>query len=147
VFVATAAAAFAAWQGRQTYDSVAAHSSVAATIALILTLATAAGRGRQHRRSRDWLLASMTAARAGPGTWGAYEAGVLVWVILVGACVVWDLVSFLAQSHQLPTLSYFVGKVTHHEVGRALAFWGWLILGVALAIGRIAAAPRAGKGR
>jgi hypothetical protein len=147
VLIVGATGAFAAWEGLQTRSSAPAHWSVAAAITLVLMLAVIAGRARQRQRSGDWLAASAAAVRAGPTTRAAYGPGVAVWVLLIGALVAWDLVSFLTQSHQLPTLSYFAGKVTDHQAGRALVFWGWLLLGIALAIGQLASRRRAGSGR
>ncbi len=142
-----ATGAVAGWEGVQTRSSAQARWSVGAVIALVVVLALATGRTRQRRESRDWLSDSARAVRGGPGALGAYGAGIATWVAFIGTVVVWDLVSFLAQSHQLPTFSYFIGKVTGYQVGRAIAFWSWLLLGLALAIGHLAARSRAGSGR
>jgi hypothetical protein len=56
------------------------------------------------------------------------------WVALCLAIVAWDLVSFVAQSHDLPTASYFIGHVTRYRAGRAALATAWVALGAALAL-------------
>jgi hypothetical protein len=138
---------FAAWEGFQTRTSAPGLTSVAASIAVVLVVAVVAGRARQRRRSGDWLSASVAAVRAGPRARGVYGAAIAVWVLLISSLIIWDLVSFLVQSHTLPTFSYFVGTITRHEAGRAFVFWGWLLLGLALAIGWLASRTRTGSRR
>jgi hypothetical protein len=60
---------------------------------------------------------------------------VVLWAALVAATVGWDLVSFVFQSHDLPTLSYFIGQVTRYRIGRGVVFAVWLSLGGYLAAG------------
>jgi hypothetical protein len=60
---------------------------------------------------------------------------VLVWVILVVAIVGWDLRSFIAQSDDLPTLSYYFGRITRFHIGRGLAVALWLVVGAFLCAG------------
>jgi hypothetical protein len=66
----------------------------------------------------------------------------VVWSVLVAATVGWDLVSFVVQSHTLPTLSYFIGRVTRYRVGKGVVFALWLSLGGYLAAGWRTEAPR-----
>ncbi len=130
-----AGVALALWQGTLTRQSPAAHWCVGLAIAVIAVLALVAGRGRQRRRSGEWVTGSFEAAtRAGerPG----YAAGVVVWVVLLAAVIGWDLNSFVHQSHNLPTLSYYVGRVTRFVWGRALVFAAWLAVGAWLALAR-----------
>ncbi len=60
----------------------------------------------------------------------------VVWAVLIGGVVAWDMVSFAFQSHALPTLSYFIGHVTRYAVGRGLLFAAWLGVGVYLVSAR-----------
>jgi hypothetical protein len=65
-----------------------------------------------------------------------------VWFIVITGIVGWDLVSFIFQSHALPTLSYFIGHVTRYKIGRGLFFALWLGVGAYLVAGYRAEAPR-----
>jgi len=69
---------------------------------------------------------------------------VVVWVLLVLAVIGWDLNSFAHQAHDLPTLSYLIGRVTRWRWGRGTFFAAWLALGVGLAAGRRRWSDRAG---
>jgi hypothetical protein len=51
------------------------------------------------------------------------------------AVVGWDLNSFAHQAHDLPTLSYYTGRITRFAWGRALVFAAWLAAGVGIAVG------------
>jgi len=129
-----ALAALAAWEGYQAEASTAAHWSVAATIIGVVVVTVAAGRARQRTRSSAWLA---EAARSG-ARWRArpaYAAGVALWALLLFAVVAWDLNSFAHQAHDLPTLSYYVGRVTRFTWGRELLFAAWLAAGVGIALG------------
>jgi|GEM_PF-1219341 hypothetical protein len=131
-------AAFCAWEGLQGRYSTASHVSILATIALVLTLAAAAGRGCQRRRSRTWARAAWRAVRAQLSrrrARSAAAAGALGWVVVISATVGWDAFSFAMQRHSLPTLSRLFGAVTDHEWGRALLFAAWLAFGLYLALG------------
>jgi hypothetical protein len=66
----------------------------------------------------------------------------LVWALLIGGVVAWDLVSFIFASHDLPTLSYFIGHVTRYAVGRGLLFAVWLGVGAYLVSARRAERPQ-----
>ena len=104
------------------------------TIAGVVLAALLAGRRRQRSTSGAWLVDAGRAAagwREHPG----YAAGVVVWAILLLAVVGWDLNSFAHQAHDLPTLSYYMGRVTHFHWGRALVYAIWLVAGVGIAAG------------
>jgi hypothetical protein len=97
--------------------------------------AVVVGRGRQRRTTGAWLVQDARAIRAWRSRPAALVLSVAVWVALVGATVGWDLTSFMAQSHSLPTLSYVIGRVTRYPAGRGAAFVLWLGLGVYIAAG------------
>lgn len=145
----------AAWEGVLRQDDAEAHWSVLAVIAAVLVTAAVAGRGRQRRRSIAWarrggsavlhpISAAGLRARGRPGE-GSFPgpgrrpaslvAGTVAWTVLIAATIGWDLYSFAAQAHGLPTLSRLFGDVTVHPVGRAVVFAGWLALGAYLAAG------------
>ena len=67
---------------------------------------------------------------------------VLMWTIVIGGVIGWDLVSFAEQSHTLPTLSYFIGHVTRYRIGRGVVFALWLGVGAYIVAGYRAEAPR-----
>jgi hypothetical protein len=145
-------AVLAVWEGGQRRDTAAAHWSVATVIVLGLVAAVVAGRRRQREPSTAWLTAVAGGVRSvvGPKGWRrrpGYVAGVLAWVLLIAAVAGWDLNSFAHQAHDLPTLSYFIGKVTHYRWGRSAVFAGWLAVGSYVAVGwrRRAAATPAGQ--
>jgi hypothetical protein len=129
---AAAVLAAAAWEGGLDRDSIAAHASVVVAVLIVAATAVVCGRGRQRQRSRAWLRSTVEGWR---GATTAYRAGVVVWVLLLGAVVGWDLTSFAAQAHDLPTLSRLVGVVSGHRGGRSALFALWLSAGVALALG------------
>jgi hypothetical protein len=101
--------------------------------AFVITLVL--GIGRQRQTSRTW------AARSARGTpaWRTQSrtmiGAVVIWTVLVAATVGWDLVSFIFQSHSLPTLSFFIGEVTRYRIGRGLCFAVWLGIGGYLVAG------------
>lgn len=124
--------ALAVWEGMQWRQSPAAHWSVGLSIAVAVVLALVLGRGRQAQRSSAWVSEagrSVTGWRRTPRLSGA----VAVWAVLILAVVGFDLVSFLHQSHDLPTLSYEIGRLTRWHWGRAVVFAAWLAAGVGLA--------------
>lgn len=128
-------AGLAAWQGTLGRQSSAAHWSVAMLIALGGATAWIAGARRQRLRSRAWAGSAWRAV----GEWRRRPpvavAGVAGWVVLAAAAIGWDLNSFIHQSHDLPTLSHFIGFVTGVPAGRGLLFAAWLALGGYLALG------------
>ena len=119
-----------------------------ATIVAVAVATLVAGRGRQRATPVPG-----SPTRAEPPSPGAtrpgYAAGVAVWAVLLVAVVGWDLNSFAHQAHDLPTLSYLVGRATRFTWGRALVFAAWLAAGVGIAVGCLAArsARRTGAGR
>ncbi|HVC14427.1 MAG TPA: hypothetical protein VND62_06165 [Acidimicrobiales bacterium] len=132
-----ALAALVAWEGSLGRYSAASHASVLAVIVSVVLLALVAGRSRQRASSRTWAGGIVRMLR---------EAA--VWSVLIAATVSWDLASFVAQSHSLPTLSRILGAVTDHDWGRALVFAAWLVLGLYLTLGerRGPVARAAGEG-
>jgi hypothetical protein len=123
------------WEGGLHHAQAAAHWSVAGCIAGIVLLGALAGRRRQQQRTSEWLRdagAAIGVARRSPSP---YAVGVFVWALLIAAVVAWDLTSLVLQHHDLPTLSYYVGRVTRLRWGRTSLFVAWLGLGVSLALG------------
>ncbi len=59
-----------------------------------------------------------------------------MWIAVIFAVVGWDLNSFIHQAHDLPTLSYEIGRITRYAWGRAVVFALWLLAGSALVAGR-----------
>jgi hypothetical protein len=59
---------------------------------------------------------------------------VTIWVLVALAVVGWDVASFVAQSHNLPTFSYLAGRITRWPWGRASVLATWLAVGSALAL-------------
>ncbi len=130
----------AVWEGAQQRQTAAAHWSVGLVIVLGLAAAVVVGRRSQRLRSVDWLRQAGRGIRSlgDSEPWRvrpAYIAGVVAWVMLVAAIAAWDLNSFAHQSHYLPTLSYFAGKVTRYRWGRSAVFAGWLAVGAYLVAG------------
>jgi len=132
--IVAAAAALSAWEGSLWRDQPSAHWSVAACIAGTAALALLAGHGRQRMTSVEWLAEAWRSGTDPARRRSTYGRGVTVWAILVAAAIAWDLTSFAAQVHDLPTLSYFAGHVTAHHWGRSLVFAAWLALGAYLAL-------------
>jgi hypothetical protein len=101
-------------------------------VVTIGVLAVVFGRGRQRRASAPWargFLDHEACATDFP------VAAVVIWVVVLSLIVAWDLTSFIAQSRELPTLSYFIGRVTRYRAGRAAFFLCWLLIGLGLALG------------
>jgi hypothetical protein len=134
--VAAVLVALAVWEGLQWRQGPAAHWSVGLSIAAVVALALVVGRGRQAQQSSAWV------SEAGRSVTGwrrtrRLSAAVAVWIVLLVAVVGFDLVSFLHQSHDLPTLSYEIGRLTKWHRGRAVVFAAWLAAGVGLAAARL----------
>jgi hypothetical protein len=109
---------------------------VAVLIGAAFGAAAILGQGRQRQTGLTWV----TDSARWVGQWrrqrSAQRLAVVVWTALIAAAVGWDLVSFIAQAHAYPTLSYFIGRVTRYPVGRGLCFGLWISLGAYLAAGR-----------
>ena len=130
-----AAISLCVWQAGLTRDSPGARWSVALLVVVALVMAVVLGRGRQRRssgawidQSAHWILHWRTQPRS-------LQVAVIVWTALVVAVVGWDLVNFIVQSHALPTLSYFIGRVSRYRVGRGALFAVWLVIGAYLVAG------------
>ncbi len=115
-------------------SSLASQAGVIACIGAVIILSVALGARRQRTSSALWLsdnVAAVSGWRRSPG----FALGVVVWIVLVLAVVGWDLSSFVAQAHDLPTLSGLAGRVTQFHVGRAVVFAAWVALGLGLGLG------------
>jgi hypothetical protein len=138
VAVVLSLAAFVAWEGLQGRFSTASHASILGAIAATLLLALVSGLHRQRKDSRISIRdATLAPGRLVAGVRGRSPTslGALVWALLIVATIGWDVVSFVAQRHSLPTLSRLFGDVTDHDWGRAIVFALWLVLGLYLATG------------
>jgi hypothetical protein len=91
------------------------------------------GRQRQCQTTHDWITDATRGIRTRRAQPRAATISVLVWVVLIGGFIAWDLTSFVAQSPRLPTLSFFIGHVTRYRIGRGLVFALWLGVGCYLA--------------
>jgi hypothetical protein len=131
-----------AWQAFLSRHSPGAHWSVALAALTVSGAAAVLGHRRHHQSARRWLARSLLVVR----TWRAQPrpavVSTLVWTVLLVGVVSWDLVSFIFQSHALPTLSYFVGHVTRHRLGRGILFALWLGAGIYLASARRLEGPQ-----
>lgn len=132
--------ALATWEGGQGRRTPAAHWSVGLVIAIGAVAALHVGWGAHRRTTRRWLgqIAGALGSATRAEDWRhrrALRAGVLAWVLLAAAVIGWDLVSFLVQSANLPTLSRLAGDVTRFRWGRGGVFALWLALGAYLAAG------------
>lgn len=102
---------------------------VVTVIAGGLLVTIGVGRGRQRRRSRDWLAGAIgrVAHRGGEGA--LRGAGVAGWITLVAAFVGWDAFSFSQERADLPTLSRLLGLVTASAGGRGILAVAWVAWG------------------
>jgi hypothetical protein len=134
--------ALSTWQSHLSRHSSAAHWSVALLALAAVGAAIVLGRGRQRDTVRRWADRNRLFVR----TWRSQSrpavVSALVWTVLIVGVVGWDLVSFLFQSHDLPTLSYFVGHVTRYPLGRGVLFALWLGVGVYLVSARRVERPQ-----
>jgi hypothetical protein len=130
--LAVGAIALSIWQALLSRDATAAHWGVLGVLVVAIATAGVLGHARQRRTARAWIRQSATFLR----TWSTHPRGVrvsvVVWAVLVGSVVSWDLVSFIVESHGLPTLSYFIGHVTRYRIGRGMLFALWLGVGAYL---------------
>ncbi len=129
-----AAAATAWWEGGLGRDQASAHDSVLAVIGLGFLATALAGVGRQAVPSSQWVKGPF-ALRRHLADARASALGAAIWTVLVLAVIGWDLNSFVHQEHDLPTLSSILGHLTASQPGRAVVFFGWLLLGGAIALG------------
>jgi hypothetical protein len=140
--LAAAVVVVSIWQAHLSRDAAAAHWCVALVVLTAIGAAVILGRGRQHDTTRRWVARNLHFVR----TWRTQSrravVSALVWTVLIVGVVAWDLVSFVFQSHALPTLSYFIGHVTRYAVGRGLFFAAWLGLGAYLVSARRAERPQ-----
>jgi hypothetical protein len=127
-----AAIALCVGQAGLTRDSPGARRSVALLVGVALVTAIVLGRGRQRRSSGAWIALSADWIQHWRTQPRSLRTVVIVWTALVVAVVGWDLVNFIVQSHALPTLSYFIGRVSRYQVGRGVLFALWLVIGAYL---------------
>jgi hypothetical protein len=130
-----AALSLCVWQAGLTRDSPGARWSVALLVGVALVMAIVLGRGRQRRTSGAWIAQSALWVQHWRTQPRSLRIAVIVWTVLVVAVVGWDLVNFIVQSHALPTLSYFIGRVSRYRAGRGLLFAVWLVIGACLVAG------------
>jgi uncharacterized integral membrane protein len=140
--LAVSGLALSTWQAHLSRHSSGAHWSVAILVVVAFGVALLLGRGRQRYTTRQWAARNVLFVR----TWRTQSRRVvvsaLVWTVLIVGVVAWDLVSFVVQSHTLPTLSYFIGHVTRYPLGRGLLFAAWLGIGAYLVSARRAERPQ-----
>lgn len=132
---ALAGLALATWESGQSRSSQGAHWSVALLVVVALATALALGRHRQYETSPTWLTHIPHSIRHWRTQPPPAVIATVVWTVLIAAVIGWDVVSFIYQAHDLPTLSYFIGHVTRYRVGRGACFALWLALGAYLAAG------------
>ena len=108
---------------------------MALLVGVALVMAIVLGRGRQRRSSGAWIAESADWIQHWRTQPSSLRIAVIVWTALVVAVVGWDLVNFIVQSHALPTLSYFIGRVSRYQVGRGVLFALWLVIGACLVAG------------
>jgi hypothetical protein len=130
------------WVAGRSRDDPAAQWSVAVLIGAAFGAAAILGQGRQRQPGLTWLSDNARWVRRWRHQPRAQLVAVAAWSALLAAAVGWDLVSFVAQAHAYPTLSYFIGRVTRYPAGRGLVFALWLGLGGYLAAGRRTGARR-----
>jgi hypothetical protein len=99
---------------------------------VLIAVAPKASRGRltvrrRIGRSRVRLEDLRRRDPAGPARW--VLGGLVAWVAVLGATIVWQLVNFfLTPRSEHPTISSILNTVNTHPV-RLLIFLGWLALG------------------
>jgi hypothetical protein len=134
--------ALSAWEAELSRQSSDAHWSVALVIVVCFGAALVLGRGRQSQTTRRWVAQTVHLVRTWRARPRAAVVSTLVWAVLIAGVVAWDLVSFVFQSHDLPTLSYFIGHVTRYAAGRGLLFAVWLGVGAYLVSARRTERPQ-----
>jgi hypothetical protein len=136
LLLAAALIALSIWAAGRSRDDPGAQWSVAVVIGAAFGAAAVLGQGRQRQTGSTWVADNARWVRHWCRQPRAQVVAVAVWTALLLAVVGWDLVSFVAQAHAYPTLSYYIGRVTRYPVGRGLVFALWLGLGGYLAAGR-----------
>jgi hypothetical protein len=128
--------ALSSWQAGLSRQSPGAHWSVALLALTTIGAAIVLGRGRQRTTSGQWTAQNTLSVTTWRSRARADVVSTIVWTLLTVGVVGWDLLSFLFQARNLPTLSYFIGHVTRYPVGRGILFALWLGIGVYLASAR-----------
>jgi len=139
---AAGASALSWWQAQLSRDSPGAHWGVALLVVGAVVGAIAVGWRRQRLTARAWISRNAELLRAWRSQPLPVVLSIVVWFIVISGVVGWDLVSFIVQSHTLPTLSYFIGHVTRYRIGRGVVFALWLGVGAYIVAGYRAEAPR-----
>jgi hypothetical protein len=134
--------ALSTWQAHLSRRSPDAHWSVALVALTTIGAAILLGHGRQQDTARRWAAHNLLIVRKWKSLPRPAVVSTLVWSALLLGVVGWDLVSFIFQSHALPTLSYFIGRVTGDAPGRGLLFALWLGVGAYLASARRIGRPQ-----
>jgi hypothetical protein len=142
LLLAAALIALCIWVAGRSRGDASAQWSVAVVIGAAFGAAAVLGQGRQGQTGSAFAADNARWVRHWRRQPRAQVVAVAVWTALLLAVVAWDLVSFAAQAHAYPTLSYFIGRVTRYPVGRGLVFALWLGLGGYLAAGRRARTRR-----
>jgi len=138
-------ATLAWWEGAQHAQTAAAQASIAASIAAIVLSGVILGAHRQQQASGPWLSdAGRVVSSRESWRWPA-AAAALLWVLLFGAVLGWDLFSFLRRSQEFPTLSYLTGRVTRFHLGRSGLYLVWLVVGVWLILAHRRTGSRQGR--
>jgi hypothetical protein len=134
--------ALSTWQAQLRRDDPGAHWTVALLVVVAIGAAVLMGRRSQRHTSRVWVAGSVQFLRTWCAQPRADVVSVVIWSTLIGGVVGWDLVSFICQSHALPTLSYFIGHVTRYQAGRGILFALWLGVGAYLVAAERAQTPQ-----
>src|SRR5580700_8458849 len=87
--------ALSAWQAELSRQSSDAHWSVALLIVAGFGAALVLGRGRQIQTTRRWVAQNVHLVRTWRTRPRSAVVSALVWAVLIGGVVAWDLVSFV----------------------------------------------------
>jgi hypothetical protein len=129
------------WEALLTRNSPGAHWSVALLGVGAVVATIVLGWHRQRQTIGAWLSKTVDIGcrwRVRPRT---TAVSTLIWSVLIGAVIGWDLFSFVVQSSSFPTLSILIGHVTRYRIGRGLVFALWLVAGSYLVAGWRARTP------
>jgi len=92
-------------------------------VVLLIVVATV----HRARRKSD---AREAAPRAAPG----FRAAIVVWSVVIGALVAWELIALRSLPRaDHPTISSLVEGSEHHHIARLALYVGWIALGWTLA--------------